>query len=155
MSKINVKRLIINIAIPLAVGGLAALLTMGNMDLNSEITLPPLAPPSWLFPVVWTILYILMGISHYIVYSKTQSLQTIQSRVYGYQLLVNFLWSIVFFNLRQFLVSAVIIAILDILIVEMILSFRRIDKKAADLQIPYLIWCLFATYLNIAIYFLN
>ncbi len=156
MSKIKLKPLIISLIIPLTVGGLAALITRDNMQIYEDIVSPPLSPPMWLFPVVWTILYILMGISSYIIYEETdETLLSPQMKLYAVQLIVNFVWSILFFNLRAFLISFVWIILLDILIAEMIASFAKVSKAAAKLQIPYLIWVLFASYLNAAIYFLN
>lgn len=153
--KINYKELVISIAISLGVGTLAAVLTRGNMDIYNYINTPPLSPPTWLFPIVWTILYINMGISSYVVYKVGGEESDRAIELYFSQLMVNFLWTIVFFNLRCFLFSSVLIVILDILIVFMILEFVKIRKWAGYLQIPYLLWVLFATYLNIGISILN
>lgn len=153
--KINYKELVISIAISLGVGTLAAVLTRGNMDIYNYINTPPLSPPAWLFPIVWTILYINMGISSYVVYKVGGEESDRAIELYFAQLMVNFLWTIVFFNLRCFLFSSVLIVILDILIVFMILEFVKIRKWAGYLQIPYLLWVLFATYLNIGISILN
>lgn len=138
-------------ALSLGVGALSALLTRDNMNIYDEITVPPLAPPMWLFPVVWTILFLLMGISAGIVYKEEGYVPSV---FYG-QLIVNFLWSIIFFNLRMFLFSSIWLIVLIYLIWRMIREFRAVDIRAAYLQYPYLIWCIFALYLNIAIWFLN
>ena len=154
----TLKTYIVAILIPLAVGALAAFLTRGNMMLYDQIVKPPLAPPPILFPVVWTILYILMGISSARVYLKKESMpQEVSSAltVYALQLGFNFFWSLIFFNLRAFFFAFWWILILWVLIIIMILKFRKIDGIAAAINIPYLLWVTFATYLNLAIYILN
>ncbi len=154
---IKLKPLLINLFIPLAVGGLSALLTMNSMESFEKINQPPLSPPGWLFPVVWTILYILMGISAYLV--TTGSATDKQKRnafiVYGIQLFFNFLWSIIFFNREDYLFAFVWLVILWVLIIANIILFYRISKPAGLLLIPYLLWVTFAGYLNFAIYLLN
>lgn len=151
------KTYVIGILIPLAVGLLSAYLTRDNMNLYESIIKPNLAPPAVLFPIVWTILYILMGIGSAIIYNsdaneknKTQALF-----IYALQLIVNFFWSIFFFNQRAFLFSFIWLVILWFLIVAMIVSFEKINKTAAWLQVPYLLWATFAGYLNLMIYLLN
>ncbi len=152
------KTYVVAILIPLLVGGLAAFLTRGNMMLNDQIVNPPLSPPAILFPIVWTILYILMGISSARVYLKKESMpQEVSSAltVYALQLGFNFFWSLIFFNLRAFFFAFWWILILWVLIIVMILKFRKIDSVAAAINIPYLLWVTFAAYLNLAIYILN
>lgn len=152
--KINLKLLIFSIALPLLVGGVSSLLTSKHMDIYKDIILPPLAPPSVLFPIVWSILYILMGVSYYRVYnSKGNNL--IALNLYTLQLFFNFCWSLIFFNARWFLTSFIWLVILWILILVMIYEFKRLDKISAILQIPYLVWVTFAGYLNFGIYLLN
>ena len=156
--KEKVKSYIIAIIIPLAIGGLSALLTSGNMDLYSTIITPPLAPPAILFPIVWTILYTLMGISSALVYnSDITSKQEVKSALYTYgvSLFFNFLWSIIFFNNRQFIFAFIWILILLFLIVRTIMKYYKINPLAAYLQVPYLLWVTFAAYLNFAIWWLN
>ena len=143
-----------SILISLGVGILSALLTMGNMDIYSEIN-TIIAPPKILFPIVWTILYILMGISSYIIYKSNSEYKKDCLLIYVCQLVVNFFWSIVFFNFRNFLLSFILIVSLDILVILMIYNFYKINKKAALLQIPYLLWILFASFLTYQIYILN
>ncbi len=154
--KIQWKKLIICIAIPLAVGGLSALLTRNSMESFGRINQPPLSPPAWLFPVVWTILYVLMGIASYIVLTsgKPHRAQTALT-VYGVKLFFNFLWSIIFFNWEAYLFAFVWLLILLALIILTTLLFYRIEKKAGYLMIPYIVWVTFAGYLNFAIYLLN
>ena len=154
MNKINFKRLIISLLIPLAVGTIAGLISMPFMDLK-ELIQPPLAPPGWLFPVVWTILYILMGISFYLILESYNYDKDGSYVVYFLQLLVNGLWSIFFFVFKWRLFSIFWLLLLIVLIVMMITRFYKINKVAGLLQIPYLLWCIFALYLNIGIYILN
>jgi len=151
------KLFIISILIPLAVGGLSAWLTRGNMNVYSEINKPALSPPGIVFPIAWGILYVLMGISSGIVYKRRNENPEASSAliIYGLQLVVNFFWSIIFFNMQAYLFSFIWLVLLFILIVMMILQFYKIDKKAAYLQIPYALWVCFAGYLNFMIYLLN
>lgn len=155
--RFNLKRFLISIAIPLLTGGVSALITRGNMDLYSRIKSPPLAPPSRVFPVVWSILYLLMGVSFYLVWnSDTEKVQKTRALiVFGVQLFLNFIWSPVFFNKQWFLVAFVVLVLLWLSTVVMIVLFYKISKPAALLQIPYLLWLTFAGYLNFAIYLLN
>lgn len=139
------------IALSLGVGALAAFFTRNNMDIYNDIITPPLSPPMWSFGVVWSILYILMGISAAMVYKERYELLSI----FYVQLAANFLWSIVFFNLRWFLFSSIWLILLLALIIIMIRQFKRVSKTAAYLQIPYILWVAFALYLNIAIWWLN
>ena len=155
--RFNLKRFLISIAIPLITGGLSALITSGNMDLYSQINQPPLAPPSWVFPVVWTILYSLMGISLYLVWNSN-AIYSDKRRAYiffGAQLFLNFIWSPIFFGMQQFLLAFIVLIFMWIFTLGMILSFYKISKPAGLLQIPYLLWLTFAGYLNFAIYLLN
>ncbi len=155
--KFNLKRFLISLALPLAVGGLSALITKDNMDLYSEIITPPLSPPGWVFPVVWTILYALMGVSLYLVWSSNVAFYKKQRAFtfFGIQLLLNFIWSPIFFNERWFLLAFMVLVLLWIFTLLMITSFYKISKVAGLLQIPYIIWLSFAGYLNLAIYLLN
>ena len=155
--KINKRLLFICIAIPLIVGIVAALLTTNSMEVFGAVRKPPLAPPSWLFPVVWTILYVLMGISSYLVLTSGAAREEIEGaiRIYAYQLVVNFLWPTFFFNLGWYLFSFVWLVLLWVLVLLMILRFKEINKLAAYLNIPYLVWLTFAGYLNIGVWLLN
>lgn len=146
---------IISIAIALGVGGLGAVLTMNSMDIYATLNQPALSPPGFLFPIVWTILYTLMGISAAIIYKSDDPGRTQALKIYAFQLIVNFLWTIIFFNLRQFLFAFIWLVLLDVLVVIMISKFHKISPLAAWLQVPYLLWILFATYLNLGIYLLN
>ena len=156
--KSKIKVYAISIAIALGVGGISALLTMKNMNLYEEIIQPPLAPPAILFPIVWTVLYVLMGISAAMIYTEEltpKSERTSALMPYAASLFVNFFWSILFFNFRAFLPAFIWLILLEFLIIMTIISYRRIDTRAALLQIPYSLWVAFAGYLNLAIYLLK
>ncbi len=142
-----------SILIPVIVGGIVGLIISGSIDYNT-LQKPFLSPPSILFPIVWTILYILMGIS----YGILQSNQLVDKKIntiYYLQLAVNALWSIFFFTLKWRLFAFLWIILLDVLVIVMIKKFYDKNKTAGLLQIPYIIWTLFATYLNLGVYLLN
>ena len=145
------------LVIPLAVGGLASLLTRGGMEVFQMLNKPALSPPGWLFPLVWTILYLLMGLASYLVLISGAPSQEITRafKVYGLQLLVNFFWPVFFFGFGWYLFSFLWLLLLWFLIAANILVFFRISKPAAWLLLPYLLWVTFAGYLNLYIYFLN
>lgn len=149
------KGLIVSILISIGVGALAGLLTRGGMESYYALRQPPLSPPGWLFPIVWTILYILMGISAYLIYRSNSPYRMVALKIYAVQLAVNFFWSIIFFNMEMYLFSFLWLLLLLVLIILMIRIFSKINKTAACLQIPYLIWVIFAGYLNLGIYLLN
>lgn len=155
--KIQWKPLLICVAIPLAVGGLAALLSREGMNVFASLEKPPLSPPGWLFPVVWTILYVLMGIASYLVFTSGADRKTVGAalRVYGFQLAVNFLWPIFFFHFGWYLFSFVWLLLLLLLILVTFARFWKISVPAACLLIPYLIWVVFAGYLNLGVALLN
>ena len=155
--KKNWKTLLLFIAIPLIVGALAALITGGGMSDFAALNQPPLSPPAWLFPVAWTILYTLMGISSYLVYISDAPSGEIRSALtlYGIQLVINFLWPIFFFEFGMYLFSFVWLLLLWVMVLWTLISFFRISKPAGWLMIPYLAWLTFAAYLNLAIYLLN
>ena len=153
--KTNIKRLAIALVIPLALGGLAALLTASAMGIYSEIVKPVLAPPSIVFPIVWTILYVLMGISSYRVFESHCAEREGALTTYAVSLILNVLWPILFFLARAFWLSFVCILALDLSVAITLKKYKPCDKIAYYLQIPYLIWVLFATYLNLAIAIMN
>ena len=153
--KINIPLLAINLAIPLAIGGLSGFLIKNYTDDYKAIPKPPLSPPSWLFPVVWTILFILMGISAYIISTSEHEGKRRALIIYGIQLAVNFAWSPVFFIAKKYLLAFFILLLLIVLVSAMITAFSQISKVAGRLQIPYMLWLLFAGYLNFGVYLLN
>ena len=154
MNKNNRSALVISILIPLAIGSLSTLVS-GNRSMYFSINKPALSPPAFIFPIVWTILYILMGISSYIIYESESPRKSNALRTYAVQLLFNFFWSIIFFGLSQYFFAFLWLLALIILIAVMIYQFYKISPAAAYLQIPYIIWCLFAAYLNFMIYIMN
>ena len=154
MTKTKWKLLILCIALPLAVGALSAFLTRGGMSDFDRVLQPPLAPPAWLFPVVWTILYTLMGISSYLVLTSGDP-SKYALLLYFVQLILNFFWSLIFFGLQNYLFAFVWLVALWAAILGTIFLFSRSSKTAALLMIPYLLWVTFAGYLNFGIYLLN
>lgn len=156
LTVIRWKKLLVCVLIPLLVGGLSALITMGSMENFSSLNKPPLSPPGWLFPVVWTILFVLMGIASYIVLERGSFAETRTALFfYGVQLFFNFFWSIFFFNFELYYFSFLWLLALWVLIIITAVLFFRISKPAGYLMIPYIIWVTFAGYLNLGIAILN
>lgn len=149
------KSLIVSILIPIAVGALAGLITRSGMADYQGLQKPFLNPPMIVFPIVWNILYILMGISSWLVSQSHSPAKSSALFIYGVQLAFNFLWTILFFGLELRLLAFIWLLLLIILIVWMIVKFYRVKPLAGVLQIPYLLWSSFAAYLNIMIYLLN
>ena len=150
------KPYVISIVATLLVGALASFLTRDSMDIYGRLNMPPLSPPASIFPIVWTILYILMGIGAGLVYVKGEEISRSGAlKIYITQLIFNFLWTIVFFNFRWYLFAFIWLLILWVLIIVMIIKFHRISPAAAYMQIPYFLWVTFAAYLNLMIYILN
>ena len=154
--KIQWKKLLIALAIPLAVGGLSSLVSGGMSDYENLVQ-PPLSPPGWVFPVVWTILYLLMGYASYLVFTadapagqKKRALT-----LYAIQLFLNFLWSPVYFGLEWRLVAFFVLLALWAAILLTMRAFSAINEKAGDLLLPYILWVTFAAYLNLGTVLLN
>ncbi len=157
MNRVNWKKLAVCVGIPLLVGAVSSLLTKGEMESFSKLNQPALSPPGWLFPVVWTILYVLMGVASYLV-DVSGAQEDVKGRsllLYGVQLFFNFWWSLFFFKWHFFLFSFLWLLGLWFLILLNIKSFLRISKIAGRLLIPYLLWVTFAAYLNWGIFLLN
>ena len=156
--KPNLRLFIISVAVALGVGVLSAAITKDNMDIYDNLIVPNIAPPSRIFPIVWTLLYTLMGIGAALIY-KRRITDTLAVRgalsTYAISLVLNFAWSIIFFNANAFLLAFLWLVLLLYFIVKTILEYRKIEPIAAYLQIPYALWVAFAGYLNIAIYLLN
>lgn len=154
--KIQWKKLLICLAIPLGVGALSALIS-GGMGRYNDFVQPPLSPPGWVFPVVWTILYLLMGYASYRILVSDAPEQQKRNALtwYGIQLFFNFIWSPVFFGLDQYLAAFFILLVLWVAVYITMRKFDKIDTVAADLLLPYTLWLTFAAYLNIGVYFLN
>lgn len=142
-----------SILIPVLVGLIVGLITSRFMD-YSMLKQPPLAPPSALFPIVWTILYVLMGVSYAILKTNGKTDETIDY-IYYLQLAINALWSIIFFVFKWRFFAFLWILLLLGAVITMAVRFYRRDNLAGLLQIPYVLWVAFATYLNFAIYLLN
>ncbi len=158
MKPINLKRLLIAIAIPEAVGGLAALISGNIGQMYQNYNKPPLSPPGILFPIVWVLLYALMGIASYLVYEEGTNKGNAKQNAllfYAIQLGLNFLWPIVFFRFEAYTAAVVVILLLDIFVIITALKFKKLYEPAFYLMIPYILWLLFATYLNIGVAVLN
>ena len=152
------KYYLFSILISLGGGIASALITMKDMALYQEITKPPLAPPAIVFPIVWTALYVLMGISAARVFMwKNAEPRLVEKALtrYAISLIVNYTWPIFFFTLSAFAVALIWLILLFVLVIMTIIVYKKIDKAAAYLQIPYVIWLLIAAYLNAAILILN
>lgn len=141
------------ILVPVILGAIVGFITSGSMDFDMLIQ-PSFAPPAILFPIVWTILYVLMGVSYGILKTKNLTNDRI-NKLYYSQLIVNLLWSIIFFTFKWRLFAYFWILVLIVLVVLMIKEFYEKNKTAGLLQIPYLIWIVFASFLNLSIYLLN
>lgn len=154
--KPNTKKLLILLAIPLAAGGLSALLAGGFSDYKT-LNQPPLSPPGWVFPVVWSVLYLLMGYASYRVLVSQKDERHIRRALtaYGIQLFLNFLWSPLFFGLHWYLTAFFLLIALWIAIFITMRLFSRLDQVAGDLLLPYLLWVSFASYLNLGVFLLN
>ena len=149
------KPYLISITIPLAVGGISAFFTMKGMPYYDMQKKPFFAPPNALFPIVWSILYILMGISAAKVWKSDDPDRTQALKVYALQLAVNFFWSVLFFGLHQYFLAFLWLLLLIFCVGKMIYAFAQTDKTAARLQIPYFLWCCFAAILNFSVWQLN
>ena len=150
---------IISILIPLGIGALSGFLSSPGMEEYMMAAVkPPLSPPEWLFPVVWSILYVLLGISLGIVLNKetvTKDAKFITTAFFGLNLAINFLWSIWFFVFNLYTFSFIWILLLIVSTVILAMSFYASSKVAGLLQIPYILWLIFAAYLNLAVSILN
>ena len=156
MNKSKTKVYGISIAISLVIGGLSALFTMMGMENYRLADKPALTPPEIVFPIVWTILYTLMGISAARVWIASEDKGSNGGlMLYAIQLVVNFFWSIIFFTLQAYGFAFFWLLFLWLLVLLMIISFSKTDKLAAYLQVPYLLWLTFAGYLNFMVWMLN
>lgn len=152
---VKIKPLAVSLAISLGTGGLSALLTRDSMGQYALLKQPLLAPPGWVFPVVWTILFILMGVAAYLVWIENGPERSRMLTLYGVQLVFNFLWTIIFFNTERRGFALTWLVILWGLVLAAMLCFRKKNKAAGDLLIPYLAWVTFAAYLNAGVWVLN
>lgn len=152
MKKSKFTDLVLFIVTAELVGAVSALIAGDFSAFYAEISQPPLAPPASVFPAVWGVLYALMGISAFLVFSSGR---TATLKIYIFQLMVNFLWSIIFFRCRLLTLSAVVAVLLAVLVGIMIKKFSEVSKISAVLNVPYLLWSAFASYLTIAICIIN
>ena len=145
------------IGLSLAIGLLSGLLSRPGMEgFQETVRQPPLSPPAFLFPVVWTALYILMGIGAARIWlTEPSALRSKGINLFVAQLVVNFFWSLIFFDARAFSLAFIWLLLLWGLVLWMILTFRKVDRLAANLQLPYLLWLTFAAYLSAGVWFLN
>ena len=148
---------IVSVGIALGVGALSALLSKNGMEIYQEnAEKPPFTPPGWLFSVVWTVLYVFMGISAARIWLlPDSSLRSKALNRYVAQLVLNFFWSLIFFNLQAYGFAFIWLLALWILVFTLVRAFYKLDRTAAFLQIPYLVWLTFAAYLNIGVWALN
>lgn len=151
LGKTNLKSLAVSIVISLGAGILSAFLTGGSMRQYADMYKPPLAPPGWVFPIVWTILYIMMGIAAWRVYESRGCDKRLAFSLYGNQLLLNIVWPLLFFNLGLYFFAFAWLLLLWLIIYLTIRQFSQLDQKAGLWLVPYLAWVTFAGYLNLAI----
>ncbi len=150
----KIKDIIISILIPNAIGFISSILSKIKDNIDTFIK-PSFNPPGIVFPIVWSILYILMGISSYIIYNDNTTYKKKALILYAIQLIINGIWSIIFFRFKLFLLAFITIIILLLLTIYMTIEFYKINKTSAYLQIPYIIWLIFASILSYSVYILN
>lgn len=155
MNRRKIEVLIISILIPLLVGSVSSLLSGDSRTIYSNLVKPPLSPPGIVFPIVWTILYILMGIASFYIFESDSKYKEQALKIYKVSLIFNFFWSIIFFGISYYLLSLVWLIVLIYIIINMVMIFHRIKKISGYLLIPYLVWCIFAAYLNLGVFLLN
>lgn len=141
--------------LPLFAGILSSILTGNSFSYYEQLKQPPLAPPSFLFPIVWTILYLLLGVSFYLIQTTSSPFTSTATLLYLTQIVLNFLWAPVFFSLQNTLLAFFILILLWVVVFQMIRAFYRISPLSAWLQVPYLLWLTFAGYLNLSVLLLN
>lgn len=147
--------LIICVLIPIAVGGISSMLTRNAMMAFDSMNKPPLSPPGWLFPVAWTILYILMGFASYMIYTSYSDMRSTALIIYGVQLFFNFCWSIIFFRFEWYWLALIWLLIMWAMIICLVCITQSISKIAMFCLLPYLLWTTYAAYLNAGIAWLN
>ncbi len=138
------------------IGFIGGFFSQGSQQVYQNLIKPPLSPPSVLFGIVWPILYALLAISLYRVFSSVKSEQRKKALIiFAVQLIVNIFWPLIFFSFMNYTAAAFVLIILDLLVILMYIKFKSIDNLSSKLLIPYLIWIIYATYLNLGIVFLN
>lgn len=153
--KIQWKTLLLSIFLPLFIGFLSSNLISNNTLIYNSLVLPTFAPPSFLFPIIWTVLYILMGISFYFILTSEHSMKKTSLILYGIQLFLNFIWSPIFFRQQMYGLAFLILVLLFIVVLLMTKHFFYISPLAGLLQVPYILWLIIAGYLNFMIFIFN
>ncbi len=151
------KTLVVCLLFPLIAGGISGFLTRNGMETFAYLNKPPLSPPGIVFPIVWTVLYLMMGLASWLVLTSGERPEQIRQALFFYvvQLIVNVLWPVFFFSLGWYLFSFFWLLLLFVLILVVIWLFSDLSQTAAWLMVPYLIWTVFAGYLNLGVYLLN
>ena len=155
MKKNDLYGYLIGIGAAELVGVLSSLVSGAGRGFYTQVEQPPLSPPGWVFPVVWTVLYALMGAASYRVYESTAENRTAALVFYALQLLVNFVWPVVFFRLQNFGAAAAVLVLLLVLVVFTTVQFWKADPLAGLFLLPYVLWTAFALYLNLGVWVLN
>ncbi len=150
--KIRIGLLIVLILIPVLTGAFSAFLTSADMNIYETMDRPPLAPPEWLFPIAWTILYVLMGLASYFVYTSSADREQKRKALmfYTVQLMMNFFWSTLFFTYRLYLIALIWLLVMWVLILISAIRFYRIRPVAGIMMCALFLWTTFAAYLNLA-----
>ena len=146
---------IVSVGISLGIGGLSSFITKDNFSMYQTLNRPPLSPPPEVFPIVWSILFVLMGIAAAIVWCSNGKEIDSSLIFYGFQLVFNFCWSIIFFNFQAYLFAFIWLLALLVLIAITTVKFYKIKPSAGILMLPYFLWVCFAGYLNLMIWLLN
>lgn len=152
--KINWKKLIVITVLTFVIGSIFSIFVMNSMD-SFKALAKPINVPGFIFPIVWSVLYLLMSISYYLIDQSSNKGKENATKIYWIQLIINSLWTLIFFGLKAYLFAFIWLLLLLICVIIMISKFYNIDKRAAYLNIPYLLWIIFAGYLNLGIYLLN
>ena len=155
MKNLDIKKLLFYIITTILIGVIPSIFVFKSINVYNSLNRPPFSPPSIVFPIVWTILYMLMGISIYIIMQSKRKLKKNAKLIYYIQLVTNALWTPIFFEFKEYFLAFLWILMLIVFVITMILTFYKISKKAAYIQIPYLLWLLFASYLNFGVFVLN
>lgn len=157
MGKNRLGAMIVALLVPLLVGGLSAFLSADGMALYAGMEKPPLSPPPWVFSVAWTILYLMMGRASYFIFVSENSgrNKSVAIALYLLQLVMNFMWAIIFFNWGNYLFALIWLIVLLCVVILCTQAFYKVSKGAAYMMIPYCLWLVFATYLNLGTYILN
>ena len=152
---IKLKKLALNLALPIAVGLLGSLFTKNAGEVYANLNRPPLSPPAWIFAVVWTILYLLMGVAAYLIAESNCKYKKRSQQIYLICLALNLIWPMLFFGLEWFVAALIVLIVLWLFVFAAAVLFYFCSDIAGYLMIPYVLWLSFAAYLNIAIVFLN